>query len=60
MPSTATKTFAPTPDSDLSKLEASLLALLTASELHEPTAPASKAYRATMRARGQDARGRRH
>ena len=48
----ALKTFAPPSASPLARAEASLLALLTAIEPHEPDAPAAKAYRATMRARG--------
>ncbi|WP_264051665.1 hypothetical protein [Methylobacterium flocculans] len=48
-------TFAPPPASPLAQAEASLLALLTASELHEPSAPAAKAYRASMSTRAQDA-----
>jgi len=47
-------TFAPPRGSPLAQAEASLLVLLTASELHEPTAPAAKAYRASMRARAQE------
>lgn len=47
-------TFAPPQTSPLAQAEASLLALLTASELHEPSAPAAKAYRASMRARAQE------
>ncbi|MCJ2039557.1 hypothetical protein MKK55_11480 [Methylobacterium sp. J-059] len=50
----ALKTFAPPSASPLARAEASLLALLTATEMHEPDAPAAKAYRATMRTRGQE------
>lgn len=44
-------TYPPQQASPIAQVEASLLALLTASELHEPDAPAAKAYRASMRAK---------
>ena len=49
------QTFAPPPGGTLDTLETSLLALLTAAERHEPTAPAALAFRSAMRGRGRDA-----
>lgn len=54
-PAVRARTFAPPSGGTLDTLEASLLALLTASERHEPDAPAATAFRSAMRGRGGDA-----
>lgn len=54
-PSRNARTLPSPTTSPLAGIETSLVALLTAIEPHEPDAPAAKAFRAAMRARGQEA-----